>query len=82
MCNDKKATQWELKEADTKPSFGGAAWTNNVDAAMSVCDFLFIFSSLRFRYFGTDSYFVWILKIWRRKECAENQRVMTFEIEE
>jgi len=25
MCNDKKATQWELKEADTKPSFGGAA---------------------------------------------------------
>ena len=25
MCNDKKATQWELKEADTKPFFGGAA---------------------------------------------------------
>lgn len=24
MCNDKKATQWELKEADTKPFFGGA----------------------------------------------------------
>ena len=71
-----------IQEADTKSSFGGAAWTNNVDAAMSICDFLFIFSSLRFRYFGTDSYFVWILKIWREKECTENQRVMAIEIEE
>ena len=83
MCNDKKATQWELKEADTKPFFGGAAWTNNVDAAMSVCDFLFIFSSLRFRYFGTD--ILILCEYWkyeRGKECAENQRVMAFEIEE
>lgn len=58
MCNDKKATQWELKDAETKPSFVGTACKNNVDATMSACDFLFIFSSLRFRYFGTDSYFV------------------------
>lgn len=47
-----------IQEADTKPSFGGAASTNDVDAAMCIRDFPFTFSSLRFRYFGTDSYFV------------------------
>lgn len=82
MCNDKKATQWELKEADTKPSFGGAAWTNNVDAAMSVCDFLFIFSLLRFLYFWTDSYLCVNIEYMSKKKCVENQRVMFFVIEE
>lgn len=81
MCNDKKATQWELKEADTKPSFGGAAWTNNVDAAMCV-----IFSLYFPRWdFGISEQILILCEYWkyeRGKECAENQRVMTFEIEE
>ena len=48
----------EIEGSRYKAFLWRSCMNDNVDAAMSVCDFLFIFSSLRFRYFGTDSYFV------------------------